>query len=80
MRATTVKELPPCGRCGRRYRGRGDWNATMREGVIVGLLCPRCQSPEENAEAEINEATLDYRLDAFGRAVGFPKAPEGCAR
>ncbi|MFF7415705.1 hypothetical protein [Streptomyces lydicus] len=29
-------------------------------GVLRGLLCPECQTPEENAEAEVKEATLDY--------------------
>ncbi len=55
-----------CSRCQRRYRGQGDWNATVERGVIVGVLCPDCQTPDENAEAEINAATLDYKRDQAG--------------
>ena len=52
-----------CDRCGRRYRNPAafvtdEWNATLRQGVVVGYLCPDCQTPEENAEAAIDEATL----------------------
>jgi len=51
-----------CDRCGRRYRNPAafvtdEWNATLRQGVVVGYLCPDCQTPE-NAEAAIHEATL----------------------
>lgn len=63
-----------CSRCGKRLRGVGDgWNATLSRGVVVGVLCPDCQTPDENAEAEINLATTDYGVNAFGRLVGFPK-------
>lgn len=68
-----------CKRCGKKYRARGDWNAVLRDGVVLHLLCPRCQTPEENAEAEINLATLDYGRDAFGRVTGRPKG-EGVER
>lgn len=63
-----------CARCRRVYRGRGDWNGTFRGGVCVGLLCPGCQTPEENAESAVNEATLDYGTDALGRVVGKVKS------
>ena len=43
-----------CGRCARRYRHLADWNAVIEGGVVTGALCPACQSPEENAEAEMN--------------------------
>ncbi|GAA1078068.1 hypothetical protein [Tsukamurella spumae] len=62
-----------CSRCRRRYRGHGDWNITVKASVIVGHLCPDCQTPEENAEAEIHDATLDYGFDDAGRLVGRPK-------
>jgi hypothetical protein len=62
-----------CSRCDRRYRGQAEWNATLERGVIVGLLCLRCQTPEENAEAQINAATLVYGRDRFGRVTGRPK-------
>ena len=65
-----------CDRCGRKARfGRAQaWNVEVRAGVIAGFLCPACQTAEENAEAEINETTLDYGQDAFGRSVARPKA------
>ncbi|WP_336879883.1 hypothetical protein [Rhodococcus globerulus] len=62
-----------CRRCNRRYRGKGEWNCVASRGVIVGYLCPRCQTPEENAEAEINFATTDYYAGDFGRIFGRPK-------
>lgn len=62
-----------CERCGKVYRGRGAWNARYVAGVEKGLICPACQTPDENVEAEINEATLNYGVDAFGRSIGVPK-------
>ena len=65
-----------CGRCGRRYEGAKDydkWNATMSRGVMVGATCPVCQTTEEDAEAEINQATLDYGRDGLGRGIAWPK-------
>jgi hypothetical protein len=48
-----------CDRYGRRCRNPAfvtdEWNATLRQGVVVGYLCPDCQTPEENAEAAIHE-------------------------
>jgi hypothetical protein len=38
-----------------RRWGSGEWNATLRQGVVVGYLCPDGQTPEENAEAAIHE-------------------------
>ena len=52
----------------------GDWNATVKRGVVVGSLCPNYQTPEENAEAVVNEATTVYGRDAQGRFTGRPKA------
>lgn len=62
-----------CQRCRKRYRGHGDWNLTAEKGVVVALLCPNCQTPEENAEATVNESTLTYGTDVFGRLIGTPK-------
>jgi hypothetical protein len=50
-----------------------DWNVTFLDGVVAGLLCPQCQTPEEDAEAEINEATLDYFVLPDGRLAGIPR-------
>lgn len=52
------------------------WNATVSRGVITGYLCPGCQTPDENAEAEIHEATLDYGVNSLGRLVGRPELSE----
>ncbi len=68
-----------CARCRRRYRNPHEndgWNATVKRGVVIGYLCPDCQTPEENAEAAINEATTNYSTDAFGRYVGTSKADD----
>jgi hypothetical protein len=68
-----------CDRCGRLFDlghdDRNDWNVIARQGEAVGYLCPDCQTPEENAEAEIRAATLDYDTDAEGRIVGRVKLP-----
>lgn len=62
-----------CSRCKRRCRNMAGWNATMAEGVAVGVLCPTCQTPEEIAETEIYNSTLVYGRDAVGRVTGRPK-------
>jgi hypothetical protein len=62
-----------CSRCDRKYKGRGNWNHVFRGGACVGALCPDCQTPEENAEAAINEATLDYSVDEQGSPMARPK-------
>jgi hypothetical protein len=50
---------------------------TLEEGVVVGLLCPRCQTPQENAEAEVNAATLTYEVGTDGRVGGHPRVVPG---
>lgn len=62
-----------CDRCNRRHRGQGNWNLVFKAGVVIGALCPTCQTPEENAEAEVNASTTAYSRDAFGRTIGTPK-------
>ena len=66
-----------CQQCQRRYRHRkgdwGDWNAVCTDGVVVAVLCPACQTSQENAEATINEATLDYSVNELGRFYARPK-------
>ena len=65
-----------CMRCRRKYRGRGEWNMVFAEGFVTGVVCPSCQSPEESAEAVINEATLDYSkgwIDDAGRHHAPPR-------
>jgi hypothetical protein len=41
--------------------------------VIVRLLCPDCQTTDENLEAEVNAATIDYYTDGSGLLNGVPK-------
>lgn len=68
-----------CTRCNRRHRTFGTddgWNVEFRQGIFVAKICPDCQTPEENAEAAVKAATLDYRIDAFGQLVTFPKTVE----
>jgi len=50
------------------------WNAIAENGVITGIICPSCQTPQENAEAAINEATLAYSVRPDGRFISRPKA------
>jgi len=71
----TPNTVVTCMRCrtGATARSSMNWNFVARRGVIVGFLCSSCQTPEENAEAEINDSTLDYAVDSFGRVVGKTK-------
>ncbi|RPA64895.1 hypothetical protein EF294_07375 [Gordonia oryzae] len=65
-----------CSRCRRRLRNPATdtaWNVTVERGQIVGHLCPDCQTPEENAEAEINLATLEYGYDPAIGLLGRPR-------
>lgn len=59
---TAKHKIIRCHRCNRRIRrivepGRGEWNAFYRLGTLTAYLCPDCQTPEENAEAVIKDAT-----------------------
>jgi hypothetical protein len=48
-----------------------EWNAVFEDGMVVALICSACQTPEENAEAEINRSAIDYSTggtDELGRA------------
>ena len=75
VKVDDVRRYPfRCDRCGRRYRGHGDWNVTLAGGVIVGALCPDCQNTEEHLEAAINEATLSYDHDELGRITSCIQA------
>lgn len=72
----TGPKIRRCDRCHRRLRQHGmeTWNVVVESGYITGLVCPGCQTSEENVEAEINEATLDYcGMLSDGRLVAQPK-------
>lgn len=66
----------PCSRCTSVFIGCGDWNVSVKHGYVIGLVCPKCLTAEENAEAVINEATIDYSTDEDGRLLGKPKGTE----
>lgn len=76
----TKRNKVKCTRCGTtasvQIADSTGWNITVEQGRIVGHLCPACQTPEENAEAEINLATTTYGVDSFGRMIGSPKIGE----
>lgn len=62
-----------CTLCANTGTDRGDWNGSYRSGRLLSIICPDCQSADQNAEAAINEATLDYSMNAFGQVVVRPK-------
>ncbi|QLL08846.1 hypothetical protein [Mycobacterium vicinigordonae] len=59
MSAPAAK-VAKCCRCRKRYRGQGDWNADFIAGLMVGIICPGCQTAAEHLGAAVNEATVDY--------------------
>ncbi|MEU3527532.1 hypothetical protein AB0E62_27300 [Streptomyces sp. NPDC038707] len=79
MARKKIRPLGHCSRCTRACWKDADdfhrWNATMNRSVLVGLVCPECQTAEEHIEAEVKEATLDYASavpDASGRPIVAP--------
>lgn len=67
-----------CSRCRKRLRnldtaGDRGWNACLDNGIVTAVLCPDCQTPMENAEAVINDATTEILGTIGGRLVGRPK-------
>jgi len=80
--AKDLMKVARCSRCGRRPGNPADrsgWNTVWRNGVVTGFLCPDCQTPEENTEAVINEATVDYasmHRDNEGRIWVRPRQDE----
>jgi hypothetical protein len=43
-----------CDRCWKRCRNAEGWNAVFIAGLIVGNICPNCQTPQEDLEAELD--------------------------
>lgn len=66
-----------CSRCGtQKWANRRlsmTWNVIFRQGHVVGMVCPECQTPEENSEAEVNLATTDVFQGPDGRGYWRPK-------
>lgn len=54
------KKVVKCSRCGRRQRRLEGWNVVFNGGMVEGYLCPGCQTPEEDLEAQVNEVLTDY--------------------
>jgi hypothetical protein len=49
----------PCDRCKRPYQGADDadgWIYRTAHGYVITVLCLRCQTPEEYAEAALSDA------------------------
>lgn len=68
-----IRRQKKCYRCGKRYRGKGDWNLEVKSNELVGILCPSCQTPGEHLEAEVHQATLQYTATPDGRLITLPK-------
>lgn len=67
-----------CGRCRKRLRNlhtveANGWNAVVDMGIVTAVLCPSCQTPLENLEAAVNDATTEVVGTVGGRLVGRPK-------
>lgn len=77
-----AQKVTRCTRCNRRARNlataEDTWNVVLEQGRVVGVICPTCQTVEENAEAEINAATLEYTgADDGGAFRARPKLTDG---
>ena len=42
-----------CDRCRKRCRNMDGWNTDFVAGFVVGYVCPDCQTPQEDLEAEL---------------------------
>lgn len=70
-----------CTRCSRRLRGdAAAWNGQFEAGRLVAVICPTCQSADENAEAAINDATLTYGARIEGGRLQVRGIPKGGQR
>lgn len=43
-----------CDRCRKRWRDQPNWNEVYIAGLVIGYVCPKCQTAEEWSEAEVN--------------------------
>ena len=56
---------------------RAGWIVQLEGGVPVSWTCPLDQDPEDEAEAAVNEAMIEYGVDAQGRVVSRgPDTPD----
>src|SRR6266516_1214597 len=52
-----------CDRCKRHYQGAADadgWTYRAAQRHVITVLCPRCQTPEEYADAGLSDAILAH--------------------
>jgi hypothetical protein len=52
-----------CDRCKQRYQGAADadgWVYHAAQRHVITVLCPRCQTPEEYADAALSDAILAH--------------------
>jgi hypothetical protein len=45
-----------CDRCRKRHRGQPNWNTDYIAGIVIGYICPDCQTAQEHIGAEVNQA------------------------
>lgn len=48
------------------------WNGVWKLGILKSVICPECQSVDENLEAEVHDATLNY-VSKDGMPASLPK-------
>jgi len=51
---TRQPKIKRCSRCNKRMRDPQGWNVEMIAGIEAGYLCPGCQTPQQDLEAELN--------------------------
>lgn len=79
MMRKNARQIVMCSRCIATVdvgSPKGEnWNVVYDEGRVVGNICPNCQTPEENAEAEVNAAVFDYsrKVTIDGVTLAPPK-------
>lgn len=74
-----MKKPYKCTVCRRRFRlGSHDvelWNGEWKAGLLVAVLCPKCQTPEQDVEAQVNNMFTHYLGIVNGRAYGSTMPP-----
>ena len=63
MEWSEIMSTAKCQRCGCLYQdsnNKEQWNMDLWHGMLMGFICPDCQTDEESIEAETNAATVDY--------------------
>jgi hypothetical protein len=61
-----------CDCCKRRYQGAADadgWIYRAAQRHVITVLCPRCQTPEEYADAALSDAILAHEGERIQKAL-----------